>query len=134
MRHDSLSTSELFETLESLLERNDSNDSDLVRELRIHQLELEIQHRELREAQQQLAHSRTRYADLFDFSPMGYASLDENGRIEEINIAGGNLLGDTPHRLIGRTLTEFICEEDIPHFVDHLRRCRRTRRKGNIEL
>ena len=47
-------TNELFETLETLVNSN-KLDRDLIRELQVHQLELEIQNRELRLAQQQLA-------------------------------------------------------------------------------
>src|SRR5438128_6773449 len=108
--------------------------TDFIKELQVHQLELEIQNRELRETQQQLTRSRMRYADLYDFSPIGYASLDENGRIEEINITGGKLLGDNPHKLIGRSFKEFISEDDIQYFDDHLHGCRWSRQKRSIEL
>jgi PAS domain S-box-containing protein len=126
-------TNELFESLETLLE-SQAVDSDLIRELHVHQLELEIQNRELRLAQEQLAQARRRYADLYDFSPVGYASLDENGVIEEINITGGTLLGNNPHKLIGRPFSEFIVAEDVPNFADHLRHCRHSRRKRRIEV
>lgn len=131
MLHERMTTNELFEALQALL---DSPQHDLIQELQVHQLELEIQNRELRETQQQLAHSRTRYADLYDFSPVGYASLDQNGVIEEINITGGKLLGDNPHKLIGRSLTEFIVPGEIPYFQSHLRSCSHSRRKRSMEL
>src|SRR5437870_10819681 len=114
-----MTTHELFEALDTLMQSKRSATEagdvtrELIKELQVHQLELEIQNRELRNTQQQLAHSRVRYADLYDFSPIGYASLDENGAIEEINITGGKLLGDNPHKLIGRSFTDFIAVEDI---------------------
>jgi PAS domain S-box-containing protein len=126
-------TNELFETLETLLESR-AVDSDLIRELHVRQLELEIQNRELRLAQEQLAQARRRYADLYDFSPVGYASLNEKGIIEEINITGGTLLGHNPHKLIGRPFSEFIVAEDQQSFADHLRHCRHSRRKRRIEV
>src|SRR5262245_45059135 len=100
MLNERMTTNELLPALEAL--KHDQA-PDLIKELQIHQLELEIQNRELRETQQQLAHSRVRYADLYDFSPIGYASLSENGAIEEINLAGGKLVGDNPHKLLGRS-------------------------------
>src|SRR5262245_53581118 len=131
MSHERMTTNELFTALEAL--KHDEN-QDLLKELQIRQLELEIQNRELRETQQQLAHSRLRYADLYDFSPIGYASLSESGVIEEINITGGKLLGDNPHKLVGRTFTEFIDSGDADRFNDYLRRCRYSRKKRGIEL
>src|SRR5438132_13661226 len=119
MLHERMTTHELFEALENLLgpnqktaEPDDKASHDLIRELQVHQLELEIQNRELRATQQQLTHSRMRYADLYDFSPIGYASLNEEGVIEEINITGGKLLGDNPHKLVGRSFCDFVPAED----------------------
>ena len=126
-----MTTDDLFTALQAL---KDDKASDLINELLVHHLELEMQNRELLETQQQLAHSRTRYADLYDFSPIGYASLDENGFIEEINIIAGKLLGDNPHKLIGRPFSEFIATDEIQSFKDHLRRCRWSRKKRSIEL
>src|SRR5947208_3551902 len=121
MVHERMSTQELFEALNTLIDANRRSDTDhrdrtdeLIRELQVHQLELEIQNRELRATQEQLAHSRMRYADLYDFSPIGYASLDENGQIVEINITGGKLLRENPHKLIARPFVDFISPEDVP--------------------
>src|SRR6516165_6152968 len=119
MLHERMTTHELFEALETLLGskqnglEHDDPTHDLIKELQVHQLELEIQNRELRATQQQLAQSRMRYADLYDFSPIGYASLDEDGRLAEINITGGKLLGENPHKLIGREFGDFINPEDV---------------------
>jgi PAS domain S-box-containing protein len=131
MLHEKMTTDDLFTALQAL---KDDKASDFITELLVHHLELEMQNRELRETQQQLAHSRTRYADLYDFSPIGYASLDENGFIEEINIIGGKLLGDNPYKLISRHFSEFIATDEIQSFKDHLRRCRWSRKKRSIEL
>jgi PAS domain S-box-containing protein len=126
-----MTINEVFTALQSL---KDDKAHDLIKELQVHQLELEIQNRELRETQQQLAHSRMRYADLYDFSPIGYASLDEHGLIEEINITGGKILGENPHQLIGRPFSGFIQPDDTQRFEDHLRRCRWSHKRRTIEL
>ena len=131
MLHERMTINELFTALQAL-ENGETN--DLIKELQVHHLELEIQNRELRETQQQLAHSRMRYADLYDFSPIGYASLAENGVIEEINIAGGKLLGDNPHKLIGRPFADFIDAEYAGSFQEYLRRCGLSRKKRTLEL
>src|SRR5260370_11970668 len=141
MLHERMTTHELFEAFESLMRSNhngfehgDKATHDLIKELQVHQLELEIQNRELRATQQQLAHSRMRYVDLYDFSPIGYASLDEDGRIAEINITAGKLLGDNPHKLIGRPFIDFVVPEDVQAFKLHLRRSRWSRQQRSIEL
>src|SRR5512142_2228156 len=65
----------------------------LVHELRIHQVELELQNEELRSAHARLEESRMRYADLYDFAPVGYFTFDEQGRIIELNLTGAKQLG-----------------------------------------
>src|SRR5690349_16814338 len=131
MSHKRMTTHELLSALDALKE---DGTRDLIKELQVHQLELEIQNRELRETEKQLALSRVRYADLYDFSPIGYASLNEHAVIEEINIAGGKLLGDNAHKLVGRLFTDFLFKEDIPRLKEHLQRCRWSRQKKSLEV
>jgi len=131
MSHERMTTNELFTALQALKEDGAQN---LIKELQIQHLELEIQNRELRETQQQLAHSRVRYADLYDFSPIGYASLDEHGVIEEINITGGKLLAENPHKLVGRAFTDFISTAEVQAFLDYLQRCKWSRKKRTAEF
>jgi PAS domain-containing protein len=64
----------------------------LIHELQVHQIELETQNDELRKARETMEESRARYANLYDFAPMGYFSLDGDGRIQEANLTGARLL------------------------------------------
>ena len=95
----------------------------LVHDLEVHQIELEMQNRQLREAQEQLEASRDRYADLYDFAPLGYVSLDAGGSIREINLTAAAMLGTERTGLIGKTLARWVAEMDREVFRDHLRRC-----------
>jgi diguanylate cyclase (GGDEF)-like protein len=65
----------------------------VVQDLQIHQIELELQNRELRAAQQALEESRDRYADLYDFAPVAYATLTRQSRITQMNLTAAQLLG-----------------------------------------
>lgn len=80
----------------------------LIYELNVHQMELEIQNQELREAQVELAHTRDRYANLYEFAPVGYVSLEKNGEIVEANLTAAKMLGVRRQELLGRNFLKFV--------------------------
>jgi len=85
----------------------------LLYELQIHQIELQIQVEALREAHADLTESRDHYQDLFDFAPVGYLSLTEDGRIDEVNQSATKLLGIVPSQIPKLDFEAFIAVSDI---------------------
>ncbi len=83
----------------------------LVQELQVHQIELEMQNEELRQAQENVAEARDRYADLYDFAPVGYFSLDRKGTIREVNLTGAGLLGLERSRLVNQPFCRWVAPE-----------------------
>jgi len=81
-------------------------------DLRVHQIELEMQNEELRRAYAELDAVRARYFDLYDLAPVGYCTLSESGLILEANLTAATLLGTTRSALIKQRLTHFILRED----------------------
>lgn len=84
----------------------------LVHELRVHQIEMEMQNEELRRVQQELEISRARYFDLYDLAPAGYITVSESGMIMEVNLSACDLFGVMRSDLISRPLTRFVFHED----------------------
>ncbi|MCP4679165.1 MAG: PAS domain S-box protein [Deltaproteobacteria bacterium] len=84
----------------------------LVYELRMHQIELEIQNEELRHAQEELVRSRDRYSDLYDFAPVGYVTIAYEGLILEANLALTQMLGTPRSTLVKRPFSAFIIPDD----------------------
>lgn len=85
----------------------------LIHELQVHQIELEIQNDELRQAQTELDLARARYFDLYDLAPIGYFALNEKGVILESNLTAATMLGISRNALIRKPfLSKFILPED----------------------
>ncbi len=89
-------------------------------ELQVHQVELELQNEELRRSRAALEESRDQYLELYDFAPVGYFSLDAEGRLTRINLAGAALLGVDRARVHTKPFTTFIVQRHQPRWVKHL--------------
>ncbi|NDU85749.1 MAG: EAL domain-containing protein [Ferrovum sp.] len=63
--------------------------------------------------------ARDRYIDLYDFAPIGYLTLDHEGKIEEINLTGAKLLGVERAKLIKRRFDLFIASRDRENWHRH---------------
>ncbi|MBA3964780.1 MAG: PAS domain S-box protein [Nitrospirales bacterium] len=92
----------------------------LVHELQVHQIELEMQNEELRQTQLETEVARDRYATLFDFTPVGYVTLDGHGRILEANLTLCQLVGVARSAILQKTFEQFVDREDQPAFRFHL--------------
>ena len=103
-------------------------------ELRVHQIELEIQNEELRRTQAELEASRTRYIDLYNLAPVGYFALSETGSILEANLTAATLLGMTPGDLVNHSFPHFILTEDQDVYYHHRKQLVATRAPQVCEL
>ena len=99
----------------------------LVHELQVHEIELEMQNEELRQARAQAEALLAQYTDLYDFAPVGYLTLDEPGLILRANLTAARLLGVARKDLVRQRLTRFILREDLSIFNQHHQQLLATR-------
>ncbi|MGO9019596.1 MAG: sigma 54-interacting transcriptional regulator [Syntrophobacteraceae bacterium] len=108
--------------------------SKLIHELRVHQIELEMQNEEMRSAQAELEESRTRYADVYDFAPVGYLTFDQQGLIVEVNLTAANQLGTRRAALLKKPFFLYLLQDDRDLFRLHLAEVFKTSEKQTCEV
>jgi PAS domain S-box-containing protein len=133
----------LRENIKSLL-RSQSNTENkaspgtelehVIQELHNHQAEIEVQNKELKEAQEELASLHREYADLYENAPCGYLTLSSDGIITRTNRIGAELLGTERRTVTTIQFTSFIDPEYKKTFFDILKRAEETGRKQNLEF
>ncbi len=84
----------------------------VLHDLRVHQIELEMQNDELRRAQIEVDAARARYFDLYELAPVGYCSISGAGLVMEANLTLATLFGVGRGTLRGRLLSDFVLGED----------------------
>lgn len=107
---------------------------ELLHELRVHQIELEMQNEELRRAHIALDTSRAHYIDLYDFAPVGYLTLNTDGIIIEINLTAAKMLGVERSKLINRRFAKFIGDEYKDLWYRHFLLTKQSCEKYGCEL
>jgi len=94
----------------------------LMHELQVHQIELELQNEELIRAGAELEASLEKYTDLYEFAPVGYLTLDPDGRIYQMNLTAAEIFQIERSALIGRKLDSLLNQDFHPVFRDYLER------------
>ncbi len=84
-------------------------------ELRQAQIKLEIQNEELRQFQIDLKAANVRYFDFYDLAPVAYCTLDAHGLILELNLTAAKMLGVPKKRLLKQMFSRFVRpqEQDV---------------------
>jgi len=107
---------------------------ELIHELEVHQIELEMQNEELRQAQLQMEVACDKYSDLYDFAPIGYFNISDKGLILDANLMGATMLGMEKGNLTGRRFSQYITDDDQDVFYLHTQKLFETKTKQVCEL
>lgn len=84
----------------------------MLHELRVHQVQLEMQNEELRRSQAELDAIRMRYFELYELAPMGYVTITEQGVILEMNLIAASLLNVIRSKSCALPFDHFVFTED----------------------
>lgn len=113
---------------------NEWDTSRLLHELQVHQIELEMHNEALRQAYDEVNTLREKFADIYDFAPVGYFTLDARGVIAQINLAGAILLGIRRSRMGGTQFSSAVAPEYVPAFDAFLAEVLQGRGRGKCEI
>lgn len=105
-----------------------------IHELRVHQIELDMQNEELRRAQVELEALQTRYFDLYDLAPVSYCTISDNGLFLEVNLAAAEMLGLPRTALVKHPISRFILKEDQDIYYHHRKKLLETGEPQACEL
>lgn len=97
-------------------------------------IELTVQNEALRLAQSEAELSRKQYCNLFDFAPVGYLMLDEDGVITKANNMAASFLGGEVNALKKKNFSKFISAKSQDAYHLHYRDAFRTGDVQTCEL
>jgi PAS domain S-box-containing protein len=112
----------------------DGDTRRLLHELQVHQIELELQNEELREARVELESALARYTEMFEFAPIGYITISLDGALHELNHAAARLLGGARSYLLQRRFDSFVVPLSRPLFADLVERVLDSEARETAEL
>jgi|GEM_PF-1634645 len=95
---------------------NETEYRNLVEELQIHQIELEIQNEELRNAQKAMEETRDRYLSLFENAPVGYVILDQAGMVKQFNTPFADMFQIQAVKRTGMAFADLLSQKDAAVF------------------
>lgn len=114
--------------------RSSGGTQRILHELHAHQIELEMQHEELRRSQAELEVSRLLYIYLYDLALVGYVTLSESSLIQQANLTVATLLGVARSVIVKKPLARFIFKEDQGIFCVHRKQLFETGVSQEFEL
>ena len=96
----------------------------LLHELQVHQVELDLQHEHMEEDRRDLEQSAQHSAELYDFAPVAYFTVDGAGRVIEGNLAGARMLEVERDDLGGRSIDSLVAHNSRPALLALLEQAR----------
>jgi PAS domain S-box-containing protein len=93
-----------------------------------------MRNKKISETSEELETACKRYADLYDFAPVGYCMMDKGGIIREINAAAAEQLGTDKDSLLDTPLSHHIADEDRKIFFSHIQQAFETQTRQTCDI
>ncbi len=106
----------------------------LLHELQVHQVELDLQAQELREARAELESTLRRQIELYDFQPVGCFTVDARLVMHELNQTGADMLGIGRDDAHGLPIDAFVGTESAQRLRSAMARLDDTRQRASCPV
>ena len=116
------------------INQSESATLKLLNEMKVYQVELELQNNELMLAKEQGEMAAAKYAELYDFAPTGYFTLSKEGKIIALNLCGSQMLGKERLRLTKSSFGLFVSNDTKSIFNLFLKKVFNSKTKKNCEV
>lgn len=112
----------------------EADSKKLMHELQVHQIELEMQNEELRVANETAETALKKYTMLYDFAPMGYFTIDQDGSIVDLNFTAAELLHEKRFSLVNSNFKLFVSDDSKKVFDQFLSKVYQSNAKESCEV
>lgn len=99
-------------------------EGELINDLKSKQIQIDVQKLEIHQLKDQLKKLKNKYTELFNFSPIGYISLNDNGLVIESNLIASVILGIEKRFLYNIPFINLLETSDTKRFINGLKSCR----------
>ena len=110
----------------------------LVQELEVSQIELEMQnealHLEKAKADIAVEEYGALYDEIYNFSPAGYFTLNNNGQISNLNFSGAKIIGNDRSAIVNSNFHHYVSSEHLAIFDTFLQNILKTKTPQVCEL
>jgi signal transduction histidine kinase len=109
----------------------------LLHELEVHQVELEMQNQELNRAHSEISETLKLYKEynsLYDFAPVGFLVLSQEGEISKLNLVGSQMIGIDRLKLLGSRFGFFVSNDTKPVFNEFFGKVFTNKVKESCEI
>ena len=93
----------------------------LLHELQTYHIELEMQNEELRRSQSELIEANSTINNLYDYAPIGYLTINDQGKVLKCNLTLSQMFGVERSTLIGSYLSNYVHTDHVDNFHRELR-------------
>ncbi len=106
----------------------------LIHELEVHQVEIELQNEELRQAEEKARRAREKFSALYDYAPMGYFTMTREGILKDLNFSAAEMLSDKREHLKNQCFQDYVSAETRSLLKDFLQNIFQNVSKQTCEI